>query len=157
MYRLNSTIAKSDWTKFLLIAFIFQLLFGSILAQDRPTKEDSTLPASQRNGKITALWFDRASFSGKGSVPVAENVLWYRTSGKVWEEALPIGNGKLGAMIFGGVTDERIQLNESSLWDGFASDHSNPSALNALPEVRRLLFENKNNEAVELAGKTMMG
>lgn len=157
MYRLNNTVAKSDWTKFLLIALIFQLPFVSILAQDRLAKEDSTLPASQRNGKITALWFDRAGFSGKGSVPVTENVLWYRTSGKVWEEALPIGNGKLGAMIFGGVTDERIQLNESSLWDGFASDHSNPNALKALPEVRRLLFENKNNEAVELAGKTMMG
>jgi alpha-L-fucosidase 2 len=157
MLRHNGTITKNNWMKFLLIVLAFQLPFLSVLAQDRLTKEDSMLPASQRNGKIIAQWYDRATFSGNGNAPQNENVLWYRTSAKVWEEALPIGNGKLGAMIFGGVADERIQLNESTLWDGFASDHSNPNALKALPEVRRLLFENKNNEAVELASKTMMG
>jgi len=150
-------IAKSNWVRLVLICVFFQISFISTFSQDRLTKEDSTLPASQRNGKITALWYDRAAFSGKSDAPQKENILWYRTSAKVWEEALPIGNGKLGAMIFGGVSDERIQLNESTLWDGFAQDASNPNALKALPEVRRLLFENKNNEAVELAGKTMMG
>ncbi|MDI3321208.1 glycoside hydrolase family 95 protein [Pinibacter soli] len=156
MYKQKKTIANSNWIK-ILGGIFFQISFISTFSQDRLTKEDSTLPASQRNGKITAQWYDRAVFSGKGDGPQKENVLWYRTSAKVWEEALPIGNGKLGAMIFGGVTDERIQLNESTLWDGFAQDASNPNALKALPEVRRLLFENKNNEAVELAGKTMMG
>ncbi|MDH7460123.1 glycoside hydrolase family 95 protein [Chitinophagaceae bacterium 26-R-25] len=156
MNRQNNTIANTNWIKFLVCVF-FQISFISTFSQDRLTKEDSTLPASQRNSKITALWYDRAAFLGKGDGPQKDNVLWYRTSAKVWEEALPIGNGKLGAMIFGGVADERIQLNESTLWDGFAQDASNPNALKALPEVRRLLFENKNNEAVELAGKTMMG
>jgi alpha-L-fucosidase 2 len=157
MLRHNSTIEKSNWVRLVLICFVFQISIASVLGQDRLTNEDSTLPASQRNGKITALWYDRAAFLSKSIAPQNENVLWYGTSAKVWEEALPIGNGKLGAMIFGGVTDERIQLNESTLWDGFAQDASNPNALKALPEVRRLLFENKNNEAVELAGKTMMG
>lgn len=114
-------------------------------------------PALSRSGQITAGWTDRAVLSGQATRPEGREILWYRTSAKVWEEALPIGNGKLGGMIFGGVADERIQLNEASLWDGYPMDPNNPESLKALPEVRRLLFENKNNEAVDLAGKTMMG
>ncbi|MDR2843748.1 MAG: glycoside hydrolase N-terminal domain-containing protein [Candidatus Symbiothrix sp.] len=115
------------------------------------------LEASKRIIRINADWTDRTQFSGKGVKPDGKNVLWYRQSAKVWEEALPIGNGKLGAMIFGGVADERIQLNENTVWDGYPLEPDNPEGLKALPEVQRLLFENKNNEAVKLAGKTMMG
>ena len=68
-----------------------------------------------------------------------------------------MGNGRLGAMLFGRIADERIPLNENSLWDGYKRDTTNPEALKALPEVRRLLFEGKNVEATELAGKSMMG
>ncbi len=116
-----------------------------------------TSVASSRTGSARAEWFDRTQFTGKAGKPEGRNILWYRQSAKVWEEALPIGNGRLGAMIFGGAADERIQLNESSLWDGYTLDPNNPESLKALPEVQRLLFENKNNEAVRLAGKTMMG
>ncbi|GHV22008.1 hypothetical protein FACS1894174_06150 [Bacteroidia bacterium] len=116
------------------------------------------LKASQRKIKITADWTDRTQFAENNSVKFdGKNVLWYRRSAKVWEEALPIANGRLGAMIFGGVADERLQLNENTLWDGYPLDPNNPEALKALPEVRRLLFENKNNEAVKLAEQTMMG
>ena len=118
------------------------------------TKLNSAL---SRTGQITAEWTDRAILSGNSTNPRGREILWYRAPAKVWEEALPIGNGKLGAMIFGGVSDERIQLNDATLWDGFPVDPNNPESLKALPEVRRLLFENKNNEAVSLAGKTMMG
>ncbi|SKB28046.1 alpha-L-fucosidase 2 [Parapedobacter luteus] len=114
-------------------------------------------PASSRMGDIRAEWLDRASFSGAGERPSGRNVLWYKQSAKVWEEALPIGNGRLGGMVFGGVADERIQLNESTLWDGYALDPNNPESLETLPEVRRLLFADKNNEAVKLAEQTMMG
>ncbi|MDR0845281.1 MAG: glycoside hydrolase N-terminal domain-containing protein [Tannerella sp.] len=119
--------------------------------------QTSGLEASKRKIGITAGWTDRAEFSGQGVKPDGKNVLWYRQSAKVWEEALPLGNGKLGAMVFGGVADERIQLNENTLWDGYPLDPNNPEGLKALPEVRRLLFENKNNEAVKLAEQTMMG
>jgi alpha-L-fucosidase 2 len=115
------------------------------------------LEASKRKIQIDAHWTDRARFSGTGKKPEGKNVLWYRRSAQVWEEALPLGNGKLGAMVFGGVADERIQLNENTLWDGYPLDPNNPEGLKVLPEVQRLLFENRNNEAVELAGKTMMG
>jgi alpha-L-fucosidase 2 len=72
-------------------------------------------------------------------------------------EALPVGNGRLGAMVFGRVVDDRIPLNENSLWDGHPRDTINPEALKALPEVRRLLFAGKNEEATALAGEKMMG
>ncbi|WP_353125591.1 glycosyl hydrolase family 95 catalytic domain-containing protein [Parapedobacter pyrenivorans] len=117
----------------------------------------ATSVASSRTGDIRAEWVDRTRFSSEGNRPAGKNVLWYKQSARVWEEALPIGNGRLGAMVFGGVADERIQLNESSLWDGYALDPNNPESLKTLPEVRNLLFENKNNEAVKLAEQTMMG
>jgi len=84
-------------------------------------------------------------------------ILWYRQPAKEWTEALPVGNGRLGGMVFGGVERERIQLNEETLWDGGPHDTNNPEALGALPEVQRLLFEGKNAEATELAGQKMMG
>ena len=83
--------------------------------------------------------------------------LWYTQPARQWTDGLPIGNGRLGAMVFGNVPDERIQLNEDTLWDGYARDTTNPDALVALPEVRRLLFEGKNAEATKLAGEKMMG
>jgi alpha-L-fucosidase 2 len=116
------------------------------------------LEASLRKTSINANWIDRAQFAGNGGAkPDGRNVLWYRRSAKVWEEALPLGNGRLGAMVFGGVADERLQLNENTVWDGYPLDPNNPEGLKALPEVQRLLFENKNNEAVKLAEQTMMG
>jgi alpha-L-fucosidase 2 len=83
--------------------------------------------------------------------------LWYTQPAAQWTDALPIGNGRLGAMVFGRVADERIQLNEDTLWDGYPRDTTNPEALAALPEVRRLLFEGRNAEATKLAGEKMMG
>ncbi len=84
-------------------------------------------------------------------------VLWYNKPAEAWTDALPIGNGRLGAMVFGGVERERIQLNEETLWEGEPLDRNNPNALEALPKVQQLLFEDKNDEATKLAGKTMMG
>lgn len=84
--------------------------------------------------------------------------LWYRQpAGSNWNAALPVGNGRLGAMVYGGVEHERLQLNEDTVWEGYKRDGTNSNALTALPEVRRLLFEGKNEEASDLAAKTMMG
>src|SRR5689334_16448046 len=66
--------------------------------------------------------------------------LWYTSPATNWLDALPIGNGRLGAMVFGKADEERVQLNENTLWDGFPRDTTNPDALKNLPEVRRLLF-----------------
>jgi alpha-L-fucosidase 2 len=82
--------------------------------------------------------------------------LWYRGPAIKWTEALPIGNGRLGAMIFGGVEEERLQLNEDTLYAGGPYDPSNPDALSALPEVRRLIFAGDYAAAQDLTGKKMM-
>ena len=84
-------------------------------------------------------------------------VLWYQKPAQEWTDALPVGNGRLGAMVFGGVEQERIQLNEETLWDGGPRDTNNPKALEALPKVQQLLFDDKNEEATQLAGETMLG
>lgn len=84
------------------------------------------------------------------------NVLWYRQPAAKWTEALPIGNGRLGGMVFGGVASERIQLNEGTVWAGEKRDRSNPAGGAALPEVRRLLFAGKPKEAEALAEKDII-
>jgi alpha-L-fucosidase 2 len=131
------------------------LLTNLCFAQDETSA--SGLEASKRKSEITSEWADRAQFSGTGDRPQGKNMIWSRSSAKIWEEAYPLGNGKLGAMIFGGVADERIQLNENTVWNGLPVEPNNPEGLKALPEIQRLLFENKNNEAVRLAEQTMMG
>jgi alpha-L-fucosidase 2 len=77
--------------------------------------------------------------------------LWYRQPAAKWTEALPIGNGHMGAMIFGGTASERIQFNEDTLWKGKPHDYVRDGALEALPEIRRLVFAGKADEAAKLA------
>lgn len=84
-------------------------------------------------------------------------VLWYRHPAQKWGDALPVGNGRLGAMVFGGIAEERIQLNEDTVWNGKKRDRINREALNALPEVRRLLSEGKPRDAETLEDQKMMG
>ncbi len=89
--------------------------------------------------------------------PPAEPLsLWYRQPAKQWVEALALGNGRLGAMIFGGVEQERIQLNEDTLWAGGPYDPANPDALEALPKVRELIFAGQYREASNLISQKMM-
>ena len=85
-----------------------------------------------------------------------ENTLWYRHSAARWEEALPLGNGRLGAMVFGRVAQERLQLNEDTLWSGGPYTPDNPDALGALPKVRALLAQGKYKEATDLVNAGMM-
>ncbi len=85
-----------------------------------------------------------------------EMELWYAAPASGWIEALPLGNGFLGAMVFGGVEEERIALNEDSLWSGFPQDADNPDAFEALPEIRRLLFEGKVEEADRVANARLV-
>jgi len=83
--------------------------------------------------------------------------IWFTRPADSWNEALPVGNGRLGAMIFGGIENERIQLNEESVWTGKPRWDANPDALKNLPEVRKLLFAGKYAEAESLAQSGIMG
>ena len=79
--------------------------------------------------------------------------LRYDRPAERWTEALPVGNGRLGAMVFGGVGSERLQLNEETLWSGGPSDWNNPGARAALPEVRAAVFAGDYVKATELTKK----
>jgi alpha-L-fucosidase 2 len=85
-----------------------------------------------------------------------ELALWYDKPAREWLEALPIGNGRLGCMVFGGVDAERLQLNEDSVSSGSPEDSDNPEALIALPEVRQLLFDGRYAQANALAIKKLI-
>jgi alpha-L-fucosidase 2 len=81
-----------------------------------------------------------------------ETMLWYTEPAKKWMEALPLGNGRLGAMVFGGVRQEHVMCNESSLWSGWAeAENDRPGAFAALQKVRQLIREGKREEAGKLA------
>jgi alpha-L-fucosidase 2 len=82
--------------------------------------------------------------------------LWYRSAARNWNEALPVGNGRLGAMVYGGVAQERLQLNEDTLWSGAPSDWNNPKAREVLPLVRQAVNAGRYDEADRLS-KQMQG
>jgi alpha-L-fucosidase 2 len=102
---------------------------------------------------LTAFVISQSSHAADTVSPLT---LWYQQPAKVWTEALPIGNGRLGAMIFGGAEREHLQLNEGTLWAGSPYDPDNTNALAALPEVRKLVFAGKYDDAAKLIGDKMM-
>ena len=107
---------------------------------------------------LASTGFAAASFRFLNASLIADPslLLWYDKPASEWTEALPVGNGRLGAMIFGGPAVEQIQLNEDTLYAGSPYDPNNPEALKALPEARRLIFEGKYKEAHDLVGARMM-
>ena len=88
-----------------------------------------------------------------------ERMLWYKEPANLfqWTDALPVGNGRMGAMVFGGIERERIQLNEESLWSGGFRDRGNPNAKGELSNIRKLLKEEKYEEAEDLARYALSG
>src|ERR1041385_1204052 len=97
---------------------------------------------------LTCLLFVSISFGQQRPLR-----LWYDRPAKVWEETLPLGNGRLGMMPDGGVPTENIVLNDITLWSGSEQDANNYDANKALPQIQSLLLEGKNDEAQELINK----
>lgn len=85
------------------------------------------------------------------------NILWYKQPAAEWGEALPVGNGRLGVMVFGGVAEERLQLNEDTIWSGNPREYDRVGADKRLPEIRQLVFEGKPTEAEAIVNKEMLG
>lgn len=109
-------------------------------------------------GTLTAFPMEARGQGTQNEAPPGKNILWYRQPADKWVQALPVGNGRLGGMVFGRVDSERIQLNEETVWVGYRGrDRNNPQSLEALPEIRRLLFRDQNQQAATLAEQTMMG
>ncbi|WP_448698351.1 glycoside hydrolase N-terminal domain-containing protein [Mucilaginibacter sp. AW1-3] len=96
-------------------------------------------------------------FAGSASAQSDNLKLWYNKPAEKWTDALPIGNGRLGAMIYGGVNSDHIQFNEQTLWSGGPRTYQRVGAASYLPKIRELLFEGKQAEAEKLAGEHFMG
>lgn len=138
---MRSNYSQSAKMSFLLGCFTF-LLYIESYPQQRPM----------------VMWFDQPAWQPKVfSYQAQEFTNAFHFEKKGWFEGLPVGNGRLGAMVFGGVNCERIQLNEESLWDGYAVETINPLSKAALPEVQKLMFQGKIDSAEQLAAKTLMG
>ena len=88
---------------------------------------------------------------------MSKKVLWYKSAAESFNEAIPVGNGRIGGMIYGKPYNEVIGLNEDSIWSGGKRYRVNPEAAGALPEIRRLILEDKPDEAEQLAFRKMQG
>src|SRR3954454_8168903 len=83
--------------------------------------------------------------------------LWYnQPSGTTWENALPVGNGRLGAMVYGNVDTETVQLNEHTVWSGSPNRNDNPLILDSLAEIRKLIFAGRQKDAEQLANRVII-
>ncbi|SIR00465.1 alpha-L-fucosidase 2 [Microbispora rosea] len=101
----------------------------------------------------------RAAVAAPPEVSAANDLaLWYdESAGTDWLRALPIGNGRLGAMVFGNVDTERLQLNEDTIWAGGPYDQSNTRGAGALGQIRQLVFQNQWSQAQSLIDQNMLG
>ncbi|MET3615835.1 alpha-L-fucosidase 2 [Rhizobium aquaticum] len=87
---------------------------------------------------------------------MTDNLLWYDEPARIWTDALPLGNGRLGGMVFGGVENDRVQINESTFWSGGPYNSVNPDAFAHLDEVRQAIFAGRYREAEAMASAHLM-
>ena len=128
------------------------ILAGALILAQQTPQSPQLVGQAPAPSSALSLWYRR---------PAADHPLTtLRSAGQganaEWVRALPVGNGRLGAMVFGGVVHERLQLNEDTLWAGGPYDPVNPNAKDALPEVRRLLAAGQNADAAKLASQNVM-
>lgn len=143
-----------SWTRLLRFRSFLVLNLSALLALTASGAEPggTGITGTNSGGK------EPVRFSVNGGKPKLSPVmLWYDRPASQWVEALPIGNGRLGGMVFGGIEQERIQLNEDTVWAGSPYDPANPNALEAIKEGRRLIFEGKVAEAAKLLKEKDMG
>lgn len=110
------------------------------------------VPSKQKldDYRIKLLAESTSELAGEAAAPESPDTLWYRQPAKDWNEALPIGNGRLGGMVYGGVNREWIQLNEDSLWSGASIDFYKPNGPEVIKEARKLMFAGKYSAAEKL-------
>ena len=112
----------------------------------------------QASFRFRYILFTVLSFTAGNLAAQQDNhQLWYTSAATKWTDALPLGNGRIGAMVYGGVSDDHIQFNEETLWSGKPRDYNRKGAHQYLAEIRRLLFEGKQAAAEELAQQQFMG
>ncbi|MET1054088.1 MAG: glycoside hydrolase N-terminal domain-containing protein [Pedobacter sp.] len=135
---------------------LLRLLFLFMLYNVLPTTANAQRPAAVMPHPARVAASETTLKLKKAAAP-EDNRLWYKQPAVKWTDAMPLGNGRLGAMVFGGTDADRIQFNEETLWTGTPRDYNHPGAAAYLPEIRRLLAENKQAEAEKLADEKFMG
>ncbi|MEP6914123.1 MAG: glycoside hydrolase N-terminal domain-containing protein [Acidobacteriota bacterium] len=134
---------------------VVALAAGGVLAATQSPTSPRLIGEAAPPASGLSLWY-RAPASDHPLLPLDAPRQSRQTGTAEWVRALPVGNGRLGAMVFGGIVHERLQLNEDTLWAGRPYDPVNPEAKDTLPEVRRLLAERKYSEAATLVGAKVM-
>ena len=107
-------------------------------------------PSFSRVAALLIALSTSSVFAAHPPTSAPETIIWMNAPAKDFTESTPVGNGRLGAMMFGGVEEERLVLNESSVWSGSRQEADRLGAYKVLPEIRRLLIEGRNPEAEEL-------
>jgi hypothetical protein len=130
--------------------------------QTRRAQQDRIMKASWVAG--IAVWLihapaaDAVASPERGSgTPQRDMVLWYRQPALRWRDGLPLGNGLIGAVVFGGVAHKRIALNESTFWSGRPHDYNDPEALKYFPRIRDLVFAGKFRQAEKMVDEHFYG
>ena len=139
--------------RYIAVAFLTCIvLFGAVVLarQSQPALESTRQSAAPPSP--LSLWYGAPAADHPLDAPAATS----QGANAEWVRALPVGNGRLGAMVFGGVVHERLQLNEDTLWAGRPYDPVNPEAKDALPEVRRLLAARRYTDAASLVSQKVM-
>jgi alpha-L-fucosidase 2 len=119
----------------------------------------SRLSYSLNGGGYAKIFFALLCVTASSRLNAQESQLklWYDKPAVKWTDALPIGNGRLGAMIYGGATEDHVQFNEATLWTGGPRPYARPGAVKYLQPIRQLLFEGKQEKAETLAAEHFMG
>jgi alpha-L-fucosidase 2 len=133
------------------VTSMLALTFAVLVGRQAPASVE-LVGAAPPPASPLSLWYRQPAADRSLTRPPPSD----RGANAEWVRALPVGNGRLGAMVFGGVEHERLQLNEDTLWAGRPYDPVNPEANNALPEVRRLLAAGRHADAARLVSQKVM-
>lgn len=120
-------------------------------------KEHSYFKIRNNDTRAQAITDSKSKLLGKVEAPNNDLTLWYRQPASQWVEALPVGNGRLGAMVYGGINKEWLQLNEDTIWSGEPVDRDKPNVRAGVDEARKLLFEEKYVEAQKVVEDKVLG
>ena len=136
------------------VAVVLLALASSTLSNTNAA--DSSARGKEQDPRARLLAESACRLEGEAPAPGQPLAMWYRQPAASWIQALPIGNGRLGAMVYGGVNREWLQLNEDTVWSGRPIDNNNPNGPAVLEQARRLMFENKYAEAQKLIAEKFL-